>query len=301
MFLVVGTPRSPCLSSTERFLIFPRKELFRYTLRASSSFRNNTLVSQDFWAKRFCGAASQTVGVISFTPSWQERSSRRTASASMTHLSNSGHSYGEVFSGLSQTAFPFGIYQISTSCVRGNECTVIRDSLVSLTTKQFGTSCHISPLVEPPICGWRCALGCWRRNHTLAWFGKLSVRNSCFNPFLHRLFCSSCSWLQKYFPTSRKGNWSWCCAVVVVDHDSFISPFSKVKKTKVVLVTWPSLFVWRLRLKLIWLDETCSTANERIRGSWPASCKRRLVKIATSVREGRQLDRSQYNKKLWSF
>ena len=103
---------------------------------------------------------------------------------------------------------------------------------------------------------------------------ELSVRNPCFNPFLYRLLAHHVVDSEVFSDITEEVNEADAAKpVVVVDHDSFIFPIFKVKKTRKLsldrldpalycvfcLETTLSIFEGRIS------DETCSTANERIR------------------------------------
>ena len=149
-------------------------------------------------------------------------------------------------------------------------------SLVSLTTKQFSTSCHISPLVR--TTDLKSDIVVLVKNeevvplHDLV--SELSVRNPCFNPFFHRLLTHHVVDSEVFSDITEEVNEADAAKpVVVVDHDSFIFTIFKVKKARKLsldrldpaiycvfcLETTFSIFEGRIS------DETCSTANERIR------------------------------------
>ena len=149
-------------------------------------------------------------------------------------------------------------------------------SLVSLTTKQFGTSCHISPLVRTTDLQSNIVVLVKDIEvvplHDLV--GKLSVRNPCLDPFLHRFLTHHVVDSEVFSDVTEEVNEADTAKpVVVVDHDSLIFTIFKVKKTRKLpldrldpalycvfcLETTLSIFEGRIS------DETCSTANERIR------------------------------------
>ena len=148
--------------------------------------------------------------------------------------------------------------------------------LVSLTTKQFSTSCHISPLVRTTDLKRYVVVLVKNEEvvplHDLV--SELSVRNSCFDPFFHRLLAHHVVDSEVFSNITEEVNEADAAKpVVVVDHDSLVFTIFKVKKTRKLsldrldpaiycvfcLETTFSIFEGRIS------DETCSTANERIR------------------------------------
>ena len=104
-------------------------------------------------------------------------------------------------------------------------------SLVSLSTQQFGTSCHISPLVRTTDLQGNIVVLVQNKEvvalHDLV--GKFSVRNPCFNPLFHRFLAHHVVDSKVFSDVAKEVNEADAAKpVVVIDHDSLIFPIFKI-------------------------------------------------------------------------